>query len=368
MRNCRLSFIYSGCLLCMTLVLLVSSGCSPTEDGAAPDAATSSAPAPKAEKTTPAPGDKKTGEKPASVSDSKSPEEPAPKKEVKPLDAKQLADLQKQLGILKYVSASINELEMEMDKVMDNLTPYTDKLKATLQQFELKIQLKYIPCFEASEARFLIKEKSPWSWSFTVQKGGKNSLEAIRVALDGKDPVIAVTKEGRVHYAETLVIPFGLLAWSAVDVNGDQVGESIVAPFLEPGRVTASVAMPSEDAPQFLNKIFDINLIAEAGHLKLLNGYQLYFEPKGKAPVAVPLFEYYQKKRAEQEKKRGAAFEKEARPSPVKNAIGNVVYMEIVDNIFRKTGITERNDSGFTFYFENSAKQRIPVYIAAPGE
>lgn len=275
-----------------------------------------------------------------------------------------VADLEKVLGDFRMICVSINELAMDMDIVRDEVSAGLKQFRKLCSDNQVQPVLEYHPCFETTQAKFLVRSRGPWQWAFGVKHGQKASRDYILLDMSGESPVFSVTKEGQLAFPETAMIPLGTLSWSAEDAGQRKVCKSISSQFIKPGRVTASVAFPSGDCPQFLDKMFDINLIASTGQLQFLPGNELYFQPVGKEPVRVPLFEYYQKKREEKEKKRGSAFETNARPSPIKDAIGMIVYTEIVNHQLAKSGITERNDTGFDFYIENADKVKLMLYTA----
>ncbi|MDD3586808.1 MAG: hypothetical protein PHQ75_06460 [Thermoguttaceae bacterium] len=276
------------------------------------------------------------------------------------------AEFEKELAHLSAICVSINELAMDMDIVRDEVSDSLRKFRKLCTEHHVSPVLVYDPCFETTQAKFLVRKQGPWQWSFGVKHGDQATRDYILLNMSGNSPVFSVTKEGQLAFPETAMLPLGTLSWSVEDADHNQACKSVSAQFIKPGRVTASVAFPSGDCPQFLDKMFDINLIASTGQLQFLSGNEFYFQPVGKAPVRIPLFEYYQKKREEKEKKRGSAFGTTARPSPIKDAIGMIVYTEIVNHDLAKSGITERNDTGFDFYIENADKVKLLLYTARP--
>ncbi|MDO5565955.1 MAG: hypothetical protein Q4G59_04800 [Planctomycetia bacterium] len=249
--------------------------------------------------------------------------EPAPVPSLSPDVA---ADFEKTLADFRGICVSINELAMDMDIVRDEVSASLQKFRKLCTEHHVSPVLEYHPCFETTQAKFLVRSRGPWQWSFGVKHGDKAACDYILLNMSGDSPVFSVTKEGQLAFPETAMLPLGTLSWSVEDASHTKGCKSMSTQFIKPGRVTASVAFPSGDCPQFLDKMFDINLIASTGQLQFLPGNEFYFQPVGKDPVRIPLFQYYQKKREEKEKKRGSAFGATARPSPIKDAIGMIVY------------------------------------------
>ncbi|MDO5565856.1 MAG: hypothetical protein Q4G59_04300, partial [Planctomycetia bacterium] len=345
----------------------------------APPAANSAPPAKQADSTKTVDSAATTDVKPADVSAPKKPEpvasaptkpaaveKPVVKSEPAPKAVVPAKEIEARLKEFDSLTVSTEELTSDETRKFDTLAASLKALKEFCTKFQLKPVLAYTPFFEAKEAKFLVREKEPWHWEFCVQKNPKEIRDCVDLNMSGDVPVVSVTKEGRWRFPETVMIPFAVLSFSLVDSANKPVCQSAEFSMLKPQKVNASVYFPDGAAPQFLERMFDLNLITSAGQIAFSGGANLFVQPMGKNAIPVPILEYYKKKKEEKEKERGAAFGTTAGPSPQGDSIGTVVYWDVNENHLSKLGVSDKNDIGYDFYLENAKKQKITVYEARP--
>ncbi|MDD3585896.1 MAG: hypothetical protein PHQ75_01825 [Thermoguttaceae bacterium] len=336
-------------------------------DSAAVPVASKAAAVPANEAAKPAdvPAPKKS--EPAASSELKSAaEKPAAQPASQPQAAVPVKEIETRLKEFNSLAVSTEELTSDEARNFDTLAASLKALKEFCKSFKLKPVLSYTPFFEAKEAKFLVREKEPWHWEFCVQKNMNEIRDCVDLNMTGDVPVVSVTKEGRWRFPETVMIPFAVLSFSLVDSANKPVSETAEFSMLKPQKVNASVYFPDGSAPQFLERMFDLNLITSAGQIAFSGGANLFVQPMGKKPIPVPILEYYKKKKEEKEKERGAAFGATVGPSPQGESIGTVVYWDVNENHLSKLGVSDKNDIGYDFYLENTKKQKITIYEARP--